>query len=234
MKIIVISPAEWISNEAEAVIELFQHGLQKYHLRKPMAKQAMLIGFLEKIPPEYMKKISIHASYKLAAEMELGGIHITESGRRIMPPVEKGILDEWKTRFNLNISTSIHHPADLSEVSEFDYAFCSPVFDSISKENYSANPIWQKPMKKQKCSLIALGGVHQENISLVSTWGYDGAALLGAIWQNSEMALSAFKKLQDLVDKNPEANPPDMSNESISINLIPYAFKIILYLPIDA
>jgi thiamine-phosphate pyrophosphorylase len=88
-----------------------------------------------------------------------------------------------------------------------DYLFLSPVFDSISKENYNSRfpesllcDLKSKGIINEK--VIALGGVNKHNISKVKDYGFGGAAVLGALWedfpqqQDTDKLLTRFKELQ--------------------------------------
>ncbi|HTN37979.1 MAG TPA: hypothetical protein VL053_12955 [Arachidicoccus sp.] len=105
----------------------------------------------------------------------------------------------------------------------YTHLLVSPVFDSISKKGYPArkellegmklNPFihrvgmavdnqckpalaqqgQQQLQKSHRPRLIAMGGIHAENLPEVKAAGFAGAALLGAIWRN-EMEIPEFKK----------------------------------------
>ena len=53
--------------------------------------------------------------------------------------------------------------------------------------------------------IIALGGVNKENISSVKHYGFGGAAVLGALWedflqkQDTNMLLTRFKEIQHAI-----------------------------------
>jgi thiamine-phosphate pyrophosphorylase len=82
----------------------------------------------------------------------------------------------------------------------FDYVFLSPVFDSISKPGYFRNDElgmmsdeWKALVKTK---VIALGGIDASNIHKTKELGFDGAAVLGAVWGESEMVLQSFKEIR--------------------------------------
>ena len=47
--------------------------------------------------------------------------------------------------------------------------------------------------------IIGLGGINEENIAMVKKSGFDGVALLGAIWE-SENPIAAFGKIHAQVN----------------------------------
>ena len=72
--------------------------------------------------------------------------------------------------------------------SGFEYIFFSPVFKSISKADYFPQQNIQF-IKNQiqfinPNNLIALGGITRDNFQLALDAGFNGVALLGAIWKN--------------------------------------------------
>jgi thiamine-phosphate pyrophosphorylase len=100
---------------------------------------------------------------------------------------------EYRNRLVLhshhNLSTSTHSIEDFNELDPaFDYAFISPVFTSISKENYHPKTDLFEQIKKRtnhKTQLIALSGISADNIRQTLISGFDDVALLGIIWKSS-------------------------------------------------
>ena len=82
---------------------------------------------------------------------------------------------------------STHSLNELINLKGFNYVFLSPVFDSVSKHGYNSmfsseeiidffkkNPLYTK--------VIALGGLSMENIDTALLMGFEGAAVMGALW----------------------------------------------------
>lgn len=196
-ELIVITHPEILPGEAGTINQLFAHGLARLHVRKPGVTEEALRALLEQIGPAFRKRIALHQHHELADEFGITGLHFTESDR-LAQSLE--ILKVLKNN-RFIISTSVHDPADLEQLSHcFDYAFLGPVFDSISKTGYSsklpANFKLQKHCFQNK--VIALGGINAENLKSAFEMGFDGAALLGSIWQNPENALAQFQYLSSL------------------------------------
>ena len=82
---------------------------------------------------------------------------------------------------------------------DFDYAFFGPVFSSISKINYISviEDDLNLSLNKTSTKIIAIGGINEENIKNVFDMGFDGAAVLGAIWQKPKEAVNNFKNIHD-------------------------------------
>ena len=97
---------------------------------------------------------------------------------------------------------------------KYDYAFLSPIFDSISKAGYKSKFDLQELknylllQRKKRGKVIALGGIDEHTITETFDLGFDGVAVLGAIWmsvdpvkkfnslQNSLRAINKIKKEQ--------------------------------------
>ena len=95
----------------------------------------------------------------------------------------------------------------------FDYVFFSPVFDSISKQDYRANYSPEELRKAHKAGIIdkkvmALGGIDVDNVREVKSLGFGGVAIMGALWskfdscldQDFDQVIEHFKKLKKLID----------------------------------
>ncbi|MEM9992224.1 MAG: bifunctional hydroxymethylpyrimidine kinase/phosphomethylpyrimidine kinase, partial [Bacteroidota bacterium] len=133
--------------------------------------------------------------YALVAHHNLGGIHLTERHKTLQLDA---LLPAFR-QMDFIISAAIHQ---LSELATFgaicDYVLISPVFDSISKQGYQANPSinlsnWSG---KTHAKLLALGGIDARNTAIALEKGFDGIASLGYIWQQPEQAVSRFHQLQ--------------------------------------
>lgn len=98
------------------------------------------------------------------------------------------------------LSTSVHTTAMLRQLpSCFAYTFFGPVFNSISKPGYGAavSADFCLAETEKAVPVIALGGIDADNIALIPKMKFDGAALLGSIWSNSEQAVATFTKLKE-------------------------------------
>jgi len=204
MKIILISNPVDIQKEHELIEALFEKGLDYFHLRKPDHQKSDFENFLKKIKPSFYKKISIHSHYDFIGKYNLRGIHLPE--KIINEPEVKELIKTVKKR-NLTVSSSIHSVFDIKECNKFDYIFLSPVFDSISKPDYHSKIDLEefkklKSLENIKPKVIALGGIDINNIQKISEVGFDGHAILGAIWKdfekdaNIENAIDKFLKIK--------------------------------------
>jgi thiamine-phosphate pyrophosphorylase len=108
----------------------------------------------------------------------------------------------------------------LKELEEYkgkhEYAFLSPIFDSISKVGYKSNfdlGTLQKSLRLLKCAenLFALGGIDEDKIETCCKLCFTGVAVLGAIWNNNN-PLEKFIKLKSICHS-------ERSEESIDASL---------------
>jgi thiamine-phosphate pyrophosphorylase len=202
MKIIVITDHQEIENEAGKITALFDEGLEMLHFRKPDCDMEKFEGLLKNIPSKYYKRIVIHSHYKLIEKYNLKGIHLSGKYKEL---INEKILEElFKTvvKRRITISTSMH---SLEEVSnnkwKYNYIFLSPVFDSISKEDYRSK-FDLKEVKnflthyKAFPKLMALGGVKETNVGTIRDMGFSGLVLLGAIWKSNNF-LEKFKQIRE-------------------------------------
>ena len=92
---------------------------------------------------------------------------------------------------------------------EYDYAFLSPIFDSISKSGYKSKFDLQELKKNLFHSTdamggkaIALGGIDEDKIEIANELGFDGVAVLGALWINKN-PVEKFKRLLKICNSCP-------------------------------
>ncbi|AZA55912.1 thiamine phosphate synthase [Chryseobacterium shandongense] len=191
--IIVITPEELVQNETEIINALFQEGLDLLHIRKPFIHSDEMRDFIQKIHSEFHHRLVLHSHYDLAESFNISRLHFRETDRQ----------DElYKSFTDKTISTSVHNIETFNELSDdWEYAFISPVFPSISKKGYGKDSNILNAIKNRNNSnvkLIALGGIHEKNINKVVSSGVDGMALLGAIWENDN-PLQIFRRCRQNV-----------------------------------
>ncbi|MGM0462872.1 MAG: thiamine phosphate synthase [Fibrobacterota bacterium] len=177
----VISREDFFDGEAHCVHELFRRGLQRFHMRKPGADEKSHRDFLESLPAKYHSRIVLHNYHHLGDIFSVGlharffRLNATGSG----PAVQ---------------STSCHSFDEVEYCAEafpfLQSVFLSPVFDSISKEGYtsafSTHRLRRFLQKKCPFAIFALGGITAQRMDSVRLMGFDGAAVLGALWHGPD------------------------------------------------
>lgn len=188
--VVVISSPLPIEQESRLINELFDNGLEYFHLRKPDYVEQEIIDLLNEINSAYHQKISLHQYHHLAAEYDIKRLHFNEFKRKNKEHCNYG--NEWIK------STSLHDDSEAGkEINEFDYCFYGPVYDSISKEGYAKMPSIKIDQLRGKYinKIVAIGGVNSSNLDILKKEGYDGIALLGSVWQQPEKAILNYNDI---------------------------------------
>jgi len=194
MNVIVISSPSALSNEAKLINELFENGLDVFHLRKNSCTRAYCKQLISEIDEAYHSRIALHQFHGLTADFGINRLHYKEQQRKQLQETKTGL--NFKTNV---LSTSIHQLMDINDLKGFDYAFFGPVFTSISKPGYAGvlDSHFRLPQRRNNTKLIALGGINASNFDEVNLMGFDGLALLGFIWNDPSKAVSNFKHIQE-------------------------------------
>ncbi|MEP6805759.1 MAG: thiamine phosphate synthase [Flavobacterium sp.] len=193
---IVITNPSAIANEIGIIDSLFEEGLSLLHIRKPYFSEIEMVEFIDQIKLEYRPNLVLHNHHQLAEDFGINRIHFSEK-------VRAHNLD-YPARFSKPCkykSTSTHSIEYFNTLENFNYAFLSPVYKSISKEDhYSKENLFEalKSRTNNNTKVIALGGIDAENIQKTLENGFDDVALLGSIW-NNENPIKQFKLCQKIV-----------------------------------
>jgi thiamine-phosphate pyrophosphorylase len=191
--LIVISREFDVENEVEIVKALFGEGMQLLHLKKPLWNEDTHRHFFDQIPVSFHERISLHQHPGLGIEYGSKYYHVKEKERKMDLALETGFIK----------STSFHSYKDLAAQQEkWNYCFLSPVFDSISKKNYSAVYSDLVIESGLKTKVFALGGVKAENVAGVFERGFYGAAISGTIWLDPGNAIRTFKQIKNSCGRN--------------------------------
>ncbi|MGO4772081.1 thiamine phosphate synthase [Flavobacterium sp. W22_SRS_FK3] len=189
---IVITNPSAIANEISVIDSLFEEGLSLLHIRKPGFSEVEIAKFIHEIKQEHRANLVLHNHHEIAADFGVNRIHFSETER------EK---NDFTISENSILSTSTHSIEDFNALENcFEYAFLSPVFTSISKENYSPKTnLFEDLMQRINFNtkVVALGGIHSANIEKSLQNGFNDVALLGTIW-NSPNPIKNFKLCQKI------------------------------------
>ncbi|MFD2514821.1 thiamine phosphate synthase [Pontibacter locisalis] len=196
MKLIVISSPAPITREPLRINELFEAGLEYFHVRKPDYPKEQLRQLLQQIHPEHYSKIALHQHHELSGEFGINRLHFTEQSRSITPAAE---LLKLKSE-GYYLSTSVHSTEALQQLPPcFAYTFFGPVFNSISKPGYATSVLagFCLTAAEKAVPVIALGGIDAEKIAQLVQMNFDGAAILGSIWKQPEQAVNNFTRIKE-------------------------------------
>jgi thiamine-phosphate pyrophosphorylase len=207
---VITSPGSW-DGEAECLEELLRAGLEKLHLRKPGGEKEAL---LERLAQNWASRLVLHGGkdvLDMAMHYGIPQVH----GHWYAPWAADGDA-ELHARTNagevpfvvgreIGLSASVHSWEEVAQITPgvLEYVFLSPLFDSISKPGYKAGKdLLQRRAGVLPCKLIGLGGIDQHTIGQVIDHGWDGAAVLGYIWDKPQKAVERFKLLKAIVENH--------------------------------
>jgi thiamine-phosphate pyrophosphorylase len=148
------------------------------------------------------------------AGMEVLHIHKPNFSKEEIEKFIQKISSEYQNKIVLHSDfPKFHSVKELEEYQgKYEYAFLSPIFDSISKAGYGSSLDLRKIkliLQKRKVhpggedlggALIALGGIDEDKIEICQQLGFVGVAVLGAIWKNSD-PVEKFKRLKNLCQR---------------------------------
>ena len=197
-RLVLISAPTALPDEPRLLAALLGAGSETLHLRKPGWPAAQVERLILNIPEVFHARLVLHGHPGLVRRYRLGGLHLTAAARAATvrrPPLLPG----------QTLSTSFHSLAEISgHRRHYDYVFLSPIFDSLSKQDYASNftlPGLQVFFNRRaarpghQLPVLALGGITAQHLALVQRTGFAGAAVLGTVWQSPD-PVGALRRLQ--------------------------------------
>ena len=197
MDIVVISPEARDPREVPAMERFFAAGLERYHVRKPSWTAPELEEWLLGLPEGWRPSIILHEHHPLVEKLGLGGRHDKDTADAGSPA---------------GASRSCHDIASLRRhLSAYDSILFGPVFPSLTKPGYGPAPgfpwyeLWalfrqknraERTGSRRPARVLAIGGITAQRLSRCSEIGFDGAAVLGAVWNHPDPA-RAFAAIRD-------------------------------------
>jgi thiamine-phosphate pyrophosphorylase len=179
MQIVVISPESADPREVPAMEGLFAAGLERYHVRKPSWTEPELEAWLRGLPVAWRARIVLHQHPGLAGVLGLGGRH------------EKG--DSQRAE---GTSRSCHDLASLRRyLRSFGQVMFGPIFPSLTKAGYGPaadfpwielRTILRVRDERASARVLAIGGVTAGRLERCAELGFDGAAVMGAVWNEPD------------------------------------------------
>ena len=204
MKLILISSSGKSEDETKQLVQLFEMGVETFHLRKPKMTTKELRSYLESVPQVFHNRIVIHSHHDLAVMYDLKGIHMTRIHK-------KRKFRQWfimqrirMRKKNIVVSTSFRKLGDLyEEENKYSYVFLSPIFDSLSGKFQSGFNEFslRATLEKTTHKAIARGGMDLNKIEKVKEIGFYGMAFYSTIWKSKdpvEAGIKLFEKLKAL------------------------------------
>jgi thiamine-phosphate pyrophosphorylase len=164
------------------------NGLQRLHIRKLGYTEQQMETYIKQIPVKWHNKIVVHHHSAIAQQFNLG-LHVSFNN-----------FFSYTQHSHSSLSVSVHSRDEFEKVDgKCNYAFISPVFNSISKVGYVTNATLIGMGNQQRTTaLIALGGITNNNIAQIQQAGFDGAAIIGSVWQTDD-AVKSFIEIQNAI-----------------------------------
>jgi thiamine-phosphate pyrophosphorylase len=209
MKLIVISSSGHIDNEVEIVTQLFEAGLETFHIRKHKLSTRKMKEFIAAIPTHFHNRIIIHSHHKLARKFNLKGIHLTKSHKK----------KNWRTWLSLKLirlkNSNIVLTTSYSTIGQvlatkqdynYDYVFLSPIFDNFNSRfqgGFTEHSL-KSALQKTTLKIVARGGVDIVSIENANRIGFNGMAFYSSLWKKKD-PVDEFNRI---VEKFQELNIP--------------------------
>lgn len=171
---IFITPEDIEPDEPRRIADVLDAGWDYVHLRHPAASLRDMRTLIEAVPQRYHGRLRLHGHFSLAAEFNLGGLHLN---RRCPAPPDF---------YTGPLSRSCHSIEEATAADGCDYVTLSPIFDSISKPGYHAafaDADLRRLNHISRPLVIALGGITPQRIALLQDYNFAGYAVKGAIDQ---------------------------------------------------
>jgi len=173
--------------------QLFAHGLEILHLRKPSFNIEDYRAYIKQIEKKYHHRIVLHQYHELCKEFNLRGIHLQEQPRIDLENNLEEYINTYREN-NFKVSSSFHAKETIRNCSgKFDYVLLSPVFGSISKAGYEGKGFDVNDLDE---FVIGMGGINENTLKKTFELGFKGVGVLGGIW-NSKNYLESFIKMND-------------------------------------
>ena len=188
MKFVLISIPGKMMGAHLTLVDLFDLGLETFHIRKPGYTEEQVQNVLNMIHVKNRKKVVLHGFPNLVKKYQLKGIHHNSKSEYIPD------FGEEYTQ-----SKSFHSIEDIAKNNNpYDYVFLSPIYDSISKEGYTSKFDLKTIKLPTNQNIIALGGVTPEKVEELKEAGFSGFATLGKIW-NTVIYLKLIKVFKEFL-----------------------------------
>lgn len=188
MKLIVISSSKVRPEDPKVITELFECGLNIFHLRKPSMTTPEMRKIIEAIPAHFHDRIVIHSHHKLASRFNLRGIHLTGIHHRRKFSTWMRMRMLQMKNDSLTVSTSFHKLAHAySNKNDYHYAFIGTIFDRLNGNFYAGynEHSVRAVTEKTTVPLIARGGTNASLVGRCVDLGFGGIAFSGTIWDSA-------------------------------------------------
>jgi thiamine-phosphate pyrophosphorylase len=214
MRLALISPPGEHAHEMATLQALLAAGLDRFHLRKPGWDAARLAVWLGALPVRWYGRVFLHDHPDLAVRLHLGGIHFRDDDARLPAPTAAR---------SCATSRSCHDVASVkAALGHFDSVFFGPVFPSLSKPGYGPAPdatlaelrrvLSGRDPAEKRTQVFAIGGITAQHLDACRSLGFDGIALLGAVWGAAD-PVAAFLQIHGACRPHAQVAPSNVKVE---------------------
>ena len=188
-KLILLTSPTRLFSENYLFRELLEAGIPALHVRRGDGSE-ILQQNLNMIPVALRKATIVHEHPALALKYNLMGVHFKSTSE--VKDADKSLVR----------GKSVHSFEEAEEYAHLDYLYLSPIFNSISKEEYTSK-FDDEELKdfltnwKGKAKLYALGGINAETAKKAFDMGFYGVVALGCVW-NQMMYSTIHKNWREL------------------------------------
>ncbi len=188
---VVITPENNLQEEISLINEMLQRGLPLLHVRKPNLTFNELLFWIDKISYQHLDRLVIHIpttvinNNKKVFKQYVDLINSIKAKYWHLSTYNCLLVNNYLSELPY-LSTSVHNRTEFDQLStHHKRAFLSPVFNSISKNNYHSTIDWKTEIANWKNPLVkkvALGGITEDKIEQIHQMNFDDFALLGGLW----------------------------------------------------
>lgn len=193
-----ITDRRWLKEKSlsEAVEEAIDGGITMLQLREKdldydnFYKEALKI---KKLCNEKNIPFIINDNVKLAKEIDADGVHVGQSDMELKRARE--ILGDDKI---IGVSATNYNEAILAKEGGADYIGVGAVFETQSKDDallLDRNSL--EEIGKIDIPKVLIGGITLENVSKLRGIGFDGIAIISAIFKSNDIKESSSKLLEE-------------------------------------
>ncbi|MCR5217486.1 thiamine phosphate synthase [Treponema sp.] len=199
-----VTDRHWTQNKSlyEQVKESLEGGVTMVQLREKniseedFKKEALE---LKKLCSSYKVPFVINDNVLLAKETDADGVHIGQSDMELIKA--RQLLGKDKI---IGVSAQTLEEALEAQENGADYLGVGAVFNTSTKDDaiYVSPESLKEICSKVKIPVVAIGGINQQNLSLLKKSGIAGAAIISAIFSApdiKEACSNLLKKIKEVI-----------------------------------
>ena len=208
MRIAVFARSGELPKEHRIVSDLFDAGLDEYHLLKPGWTATDYARFIDRFQSAQRERIVLYRALSIGLEQPVGGVHLRSDLRRPgwLPALQLSWLRRRfrRTRRYATFRTT----GELARnIRHFDVALLGPVFERSPRSGYRSTIVPKAlaaELARLRKPVLAFGGVQAGNVEEAGRIGFAGVVLRNAIWQAPE-PVAAFSEIRSRLMRTDQA-----------------------------